>query len=347
MAWVRGIQCGFELRDVNELDQYVGKGAGTGSISTTAGQFYTGSASLNISTGCRPRGKNLSGIDKLSVRVGCFLRHNGTGAADEAIIFMLTGSTEILVTYDPDDDLVRIRIGGSVVASDTPANVGISTTGVFYNIAFHTYRHSSSGVLSLYVGGVQKLTYTGNTGTYTNGVYVGGEETANAWGGTTTVDDFYFDYSTTSEIDLPPPAYRYDMIRPTSDGTPTDFTCSTGTDNYANVDDTTPDDDTTYNYAVAADVVDEYVLADYTLTVGYIISSLIPVVRVRKTGSGTDAQLAIGLDQGGTEEYASGQSLLTTYSYIWDRFTDDPDNNAWNDARVDSIKFQMKTTGTF
>lgn len=347
MTWVRGIQSGFELRDVNELEQYVGKGTQTGSISTTSGQYYTGSASLVISSGVRPRGKGLTGTDKLSIRVGCFLRHNGTGAGDEAIIFMALGSSEILVTYDPDDNLVRLRIGGSVVASDTPSNVGMATTGVFYNLALHVFRDSTDGIISFYVGGTLKLTYTGNTGTYTNGVYVGGEETTNAWGGTTTVDDFYFDYSTSEEVDLPPPAYRYEMIRPNSDGTPTDFTCNTGSDNYANVDDTTPDDDTTYNYAVAADVIDEYGLEDYTLAVGYVISSLIPTARVKKTGSGTDAQLALGLDQGGTEEYATGQSLSTTYTYIWDRFTDDPNNDSWTDARVDSIKLQVKSTGTF
>lgn len=347
MTWLRRIQSGFELRDVNELDQYVGKGSATGSINTTSGQYYTGNASLNLAGGVRPRGKTLPGSDKLSIRSNCFLRHGGTGTGDEGIIFLITGSSEILLSYDSDDNLVRLKVGGSTVASDTPGNFGIPTTGVWYGIGIHVYRDASAGVVSVYVGGVQKLTYAGNTGTYTNGVFIGGEESANAWITPTTIDDFYFDYSTSSEVDLPPPSYRYDMIRPTADGTPTDWVCSTGSDNYANVDDTTPDDDSTYNSATAIDVVDEYALTDYTLATGYVISSVIPLARAKKTSAVTDAQIALGLDQGGTEEYGSGQSIGTTYGYIFDRFTDDPNNNAWTDARVDSIKLQVKSTGTF
>ena len=55
MTWLRRIQSGFELRDVNELDQYVGKGSATGSINTTSGQYYTGIASFNLAGGVRSR----------------------------------------------------------------------------------------------------------------------------------------------------------------------------------------------------------------------------------------------------------------------------------------------------
>lgn len=344
MTWVRSIQSGFEFRDVNELEQYVGKGSATGSINTS--NFYTGSASLFIGTGVRPRGKGLSGTDKVSIRCGCFLKHNGTGAGDEAIIFYIPGSSDIIVTYDPDDNLVRIRLGASVVASDTPSTVGIATTGVWYNIALQVYRHSSSGFISLYVGGNLVLQYTGNTGNYNTGVYVGGEETTNAWGGATYVDDFYSEYSTTSEVDLPPPSYQYDLIRPTSDSSIA-FSHNTGSSNYEAIDDTTPDDDTTYVYTTAANTKDKYGMTDYTLQVGFTVASLIPTARAKKTSSGTDAKLALGLDQSGTELFATAQSLATTYGYIWDRFTTDPLTASWTDAKVDSIIGCIKSDGTF
>lgn len=344
MAWVRSLQCGFEFRDVNELEQYAGKGTSTGSISTTT--VYSGTASLQINASSRPRGKALSGTDKVCVRCGCYFRYAGVGVADEGIIFYIPGSTDISITFDEDDGLVRIRVGGSVVASDTPANVGISTTAVWYNFGLYVYRSATVGVIDFYVGGTSKLSFTGNTGTYNSGIYVGGEETATAWDLNTFVDDFWGDYSLSQESNLAPPAYTYTLLRPTADGTPTDWVCSTGTDNYANVDDVTPDDDTTYNYATAIDVIDEFTITDFSLPSGFVINSVIPVARVKKAGV-TDAQIQLGLDQGGTEEYATAQSIATTYAYYFDRFTDDPTSAAWSDSNIDSIKLQIKSTGTF
>lgn len=345
MTWIRSIQSGFEFRDVNELEQYVGKGSATGSINTS--NFYTGSAGLSIGTGVRPRGKGLSGSDKVCIRCGCFLKHNGTGSADEAIIFFIPGnSNDITITYDPDDNLVRMKIGSSVVDSDTPSSVGIATTGVWYNCALYVYRHGTNGVISFYVGGELKLQYEGDTGNYNTGVYVGGEETLNAWGGSTYVDDFYAEYSTSEEVDLPPPSYRYDLIRATGDSS-VSLSRNTGSTNYQQIDDTTPDDDSTYIYGTSAGLEDKYTMADYTLEVGYTVSSLIPTARVKKTSSGTDAQIQLGLDQSGTEDYATAQSVSTTYGYHWDRFTDDPLNASWTDAKVDSIIGCLQTAGTF
>lgn len=347
MAWSRLIQTGFEFRDVNELDQFAGKGSTTGSIATGAGDFYTGSAALDVGLGVRPRGKPLTGTDKVCVRSGCFMRHAGTNSGDEGIIFLIPGSNEILITYDDSDSLVRIRVGGTEVTSASPASLGIATQNTYYNFSVYVYRDSSAGVITFYIGGNVALTYTGNTGTYNTGVYVGGEETTSAWGNDTFVDDFYIDYSTSLETNIAPPSYRYTLLRPTSDGTPTDWVCSTGSVNYQNVDDTTPDGDTTYNSATAIDVVDEYGLTDFTLSSGLSVRSLIPIVYAKKTGAGTDPTIILGLDQGGTESYNTGQSVTTTYAYYWNQHFSDPNSASWTDALVDSIKLQIKSGGTF
>lgn len=347
MAWIRLIQTGFEFRDINELDQFAGKGTTNGTITTTAGQFYTGSAALDIGGGVRPRGKAVSGTDKVCIRCGCFLRHNGTGSNDEAVIFVVSGSNEILVTYDPDESKVRIRVGGTEVASVSPAVIGINTQNIYYNFSLYVYRNSSTGVIDFYVGGNSVLSYSGNTGTYSNAVYVGGEESTAAWGGDTFVDDFYIDYSTSEETNLAPPSYRYTLLRPTSDGTPTEWICSTGSDNYANVDDTTPDSDSTYNYVTAIDQVDEFNITDFTALDGTTIRSLIPVAFAKKISSGSDPKIQMGLDQGGTEEYATAQSVTTTYAYYFDTFLLDPNDDSWTESLINSAKLQLKSAGTF
>lgn len=347
MAWVRLIQTGFEFRDINELDQYAGNGSANGTISTTGAEVYTGSASLDIGLGVRPRGKATTGTDKICLRCGCFFRHAGTNANDEGIIFQVDGSVQILVTYDDSDSLVRLYVNGSVVASASPASLGISTQATYYNFSLYVYRHASTGTVTFYIGSAVALTYTGNTGTYNNAAYVGGELTTSAWGNDTFVDDFYIDYSTSQETNIAPPAYRYTLLRPTSDGTPTDWVCSTGTVNYQNVDDITPDSDTTYNSATAIDIVDEYGMTDFTLSVGLTVRSLIPIVYAKKTGAGTDPTVILGLDQGGVESYNSGHVVTTTYAYYWNQHLLDPNNASWTDSLVDSIKMQIKSGGTF
>jgi hypothetical protein len=327
MAWVRLAQTGFEFQDVNELDGITGFGATTSSISSAA-TANTGSYSLRIGLGRQPRGKVTTGTDKVCMQMGCALIHDGLNSNDEGIIFLVRGTNDIVVTLDQSEDLARIRVNGTDVANSTMATAGLGTVGQWNFCSIYVYRNTSNGRVLFYVNGILKLEYTGNTGSFNNAGYVGGELTLQAWELNSYVDDVYIDYSTSQEPELPPPSYKYELLRPTADGSPLTWSTFGSGTHYLNVDDPTPDSDTTYNFVTATTLVDTYTIADYDVPDGFTITSVIPTVAAKKTGAGTDPTLEIGLNENSTDAYGSAQSLTTSYAYYWDRQLAAPDTES-------------------
>lgn len=347
MSFTRYIQCGFEFRDVNELEPNVSYGTSGGLISTSAGDINTGSAAMDIGGGAYARGKAIPGTSTLTIRSGAYFSTVGTNSGKEGCLFIVTGSNTIVVTYDTDDNLIRLRIAGTIVDSVVLTSTEFATTDVYHNIGIYVYRDSSVGRIGFYVGGNLVLEYDGNTGTYTNGVYCGGSYDSSSFHTNTFLDDFYIDYSTTLESETAPPNLLFAAIRPTGDGSPIDWSTFGSASHYANIDDTTPNSDTDYNYATVADVVDKYTLGNYSVPSGFSIAAVIPTVYAKKTSAVTDPTLVIGLNENSTDDYASGHSLTTTYAYYNDRFTLAPDNDSWDDTNIDDTSLLLKTGGTF
>ena len=134
-------------------------------------------------------------------------------------------------------------------------------------------------------------------------------------------------------------------LRPNAVGTTTenDPFPNGGEDNYEDVDDVTPDEDTTYVTAPQnSSSLDTYGVPDSGLVTG-TINSVTVYARVKKTNaaSGLNARAAVRV--GGADYYGSSISLGTSYALESKEWTVSPDTSAaWTWAEIDAMEIGIE-----
>ncbi len=346
MTITRIYQTGFELNTISELQSYPNTDFGSQSMTISTTKAKRGARSMRMNTNDQPRGKAFSATQ---IRAGFFINHNDVDTSDKGILAIIPCSlaTPSIVYWDEASGELRLRVNGSTVDSIDVAAAGFSNVNTWYHIGVAYKADASSGFFSVYLDGVQILTYSGNTGTSISGFYMGGDvDTGSGWLAEAYIDDFTLD-DTTGESDAPVPSPEYLWIVANGAGASTNLTPNTGA-NYAAVDDTTPDDDTTYVYGDADGVKDSYAMSDITLPAGYGIVARIAAAWARKSDAGTDSQFKLGSrSNGGTEALSSGKTLATAYGVIWERQTTDPDAAAWTETTINNSEGVIETEGSF
>lgn len=355
MTVTRIYQAGAEIRHINELDAYPGVVAyGITTAIISSSKAHTGAYSFKLDTNDIPRGKTFSSTTQ--VRANVYLNHSGVSGVDStknAVLWLITGSSfDILVQWAADTSTIELVVNGTIQASVNAASSGMSTTDTWYALGINVKAHTSTGWVSFYVDGVQKLTWTGNTGSSITGVYLGGRNTANTmteayW------DDFCAD-DTEGESDGVPPSPRFPFLLPNGAGNYTSWSVNTGS-NYEAVDDSaSPDDDTTYVYTMASGTKDSYALTNTTAGVtvpsGYAIDAVIPVAWARKTDAGTATTLKIGTRLSATDVVSAAQSLGIAYGSsgtVWDRQTTKPGGGSWAESDINSAELLLESAGAF
>lgn len=346
MTVTRLYQTGFEINTISELESYPNTDFGTQSMTISTTKAKRGSRSMRMNTGDQPRGKAFSAT---AIRAGYFINHNVVATNDQGCLAIIPCSlaTPSLVYWDEASGEIRLRVNGSTVDTIDAAAAGFATVDTWYHIGITYKADASAGFFSVYLDGTQILTYSGNTGTSTSGFYMGGDVTGGSgWKAEAYIDDLTLD-DITGESDAPVPSPEYLWIIADGAGASTNLTPNTGA-NYAAVDDTTPDDDTTYVYGDADGEKDSYTMSDITLPASYGIVARIAVAWARKTDAGTDSQFKLGSrSNGGTELLSSGKTLATAYGVIWERQTTDPDSAAWTETTINNSQGVIEAEGTF
>jgi hypothetical protein len=124
-------------------------------------------------------------------------------------------------------------------------------------------------------------------------------------------------------------------------GSNANFTCSTGTDHGALVDEAAPNDDTDHVFSSALNHVDtwNYPALGYTGTIKGVQMSL----SAKKTDSGTRAIAAVTRPVATNRVHATNHYIGTSYAYwksIWE--VNPEDSAAWEVADVDGAEFGVK-----
>lgn len=345
MTVTRIWQSGAEMQHINECEELSSLGASSCAISNTKAK--TGSYSFRYGAASYPRGKAFSSVNQ--ARAGVFLNHAGLAtatSASQAIIFRLavSGATSITLQWKGDTGDLELYVGASKVASVGAASVGFSTTDTWFHVGIHVYSNAS-GTIKVYLDGVEILTYSGDTGTGITAVYFGGRNSTNGWGNYCYFDDFYVE-STVGETIAPVNSYRFDFKIVNGAGHAAGWTPSAGS-NYAAVDDGAPDDDSTYVSAAAANLLDYYAMASFTLPVGYVVGAVIPVAWAKKSDAGTDSRLILGSRLSSTDSLGSSQALTTSYGPVMERQTTKPGGGSWSESDVNSAEVIIKSAGSF
>lgn len=206
---------------------------------------------------------------------------------------------------------------------------------------------SSAGWVAFYADGVRKVLFEGNTGN-ADIAYVDVGIVDNP---ATNSDKAYFAHvycdDTTGEASYAPvPSLRFDWVAYSADGNYKDFTPSSGTDHKALIDEV-PSNLTDYNAATAADKIDSFTHAAYTVPVGGTIQAALPGVIALKSDAAIGSQIAgfarlATTDVGGTQ-----MDLGTGYKWLRSRMTTKPGGGAWTGTDFNNAEFGYKSGGAF
>lgn len=346
MAFSRIAQSGAELRTTLELP-VVHTTYGSNPPGVSASVAKTGAASFTCTTSTRPAGFSFSSV--VSIRANMFFSYAGlgTGATVAGCYFRLgiAGVSDAYVRLKGSTSELELIINGSVVDTATLASTGM-LPDTFYQIGFAYYANATTGYASVYIEGVQVLTYTGNTGTGITAIYYGGAANTTGWTNGTVFDDVFVDGSASSETDACPPARYFLFGAPNAAGNYSQWTSSSGT-NYTAVDETTPNDDSDYVVATSANLIDSYNTPNPTIPSGMTIHANIAVAYAKKMDAGFASTLALGFRESSTDAFGSDKTLTTTYAVYMERTETKPSSGAWDVTSVNSAEFAMKSTGSY
>jgi len=272
-----------------------------------------------------------------------------------------------LIELALEDDFDFVEAENFNLRTEADGNISVyfqnslldTTTGIdlddsdWHYIEFNAKCHPSAGSYQLIVDGVTALSDTGldsqvfpDAGHFIEGRYEGME-----WGNQDDTDpDYQFDdmYITLDDASglndgvLGPRVVE--AITPNADGDTTDWTPSTGTDNYALVDENPPNDDTDYNEAAdSSNVTDLYQYTSLSTIVGAVNAVMILTTLKHDTSIGFYDTL---WKENGTQDDDSGPSISTDYEQrpvLVEQSPDGPTN--WTVSRVNGAQFGIKEDG--
>lgn len=215
------------------------------------------------------------------------------------------------------------------------------SASTWYYIEFKGTVHDSTGSYTLRINGNTELTAsnvdTRNAGTsgLVNILNLGIDNTNNYGGG---FDDFYIlDSSGSAPLNDFLGDVRIDTVYPSSDGTYTDFTPSTGVSHFALVDEATPNT-SDYNQSSTAGQRDSYGLQDLTALTAQTIYGVQVNAAATKDDAGARS-LATFIRHGDTNADAAAVALPTSQTYISNVFPTNPSTGAaWTEAQVNAME---------
>jgi hypothetical protein len=246
---------------------------------------------------------------------------------------------------------LRLGTGGNVQLYRGTALVGSSddltlTQGVWQYLAVDLYIHDTSGYCKIYVNGHLILNYSGDTKISNTEARV---ESIGLTSGDTSLsrismyyDDVYLADNTGTINNTIILDCRVQTLLPTADTAQKDFTPLSGSDNYAMVDDETPDGDTTYVYTATDGHKDLYEVEnlDENSKTVYAVSSF----AVAKKTDVDYVSLNCIVDSGGTESSPAGTGLGLDYILCEEVIETDPaTSSAWTPAAVNGLKVGFET----
>jgi hypothetical protein len=342
---------GGELQHINETNEYGALGS-AGAFSVSSTKFKTGGFSFATGTTSRPIGRAFTSTTQ--IRAGVFLNHNSTGGAstNRPVLCMVDVGTASLIQWAGDTSLIEMIINGSTVASVSLATAGIATVNTWYHIGWTYKAHASTGFFSLYVDGVLKLTYSGNTGSGIVGTYFGGRNNTSGWTGSAYFDDFYVD-DTVGEADAAPPAIELPWLPISGAGSNTGWSVYGVGSNYQAVDDSgAPNDLTDFAFGTSSGLNDSYAVTNTTAGVtvpsGRSIAAVIPCAWAQRTDAASASTLKLGTLLSGTTVLGSAQTLpVGSFGMIQERQATKPGGGSWLTSDVDSMEYVQETAGSF
>lgn len=331
-----------ELQDSREFGVF-GATANTPVVSST--KKLSGGYAIRFTTNSKAAGLTFAGQN--GVRLGAWLNHNGVSSASGAAWLLLVRSstaTLAAVYWQESDGLVKLAIGGSVVASVSVGEAGLSNLDAWHHVGL-LYLSGASGVCTFYVDGLAVLTYSGALTGSVTAAYCGGAQGANGWAQYAYFDDFYVDGDIIS-TESAPPADRFLFSLVDGAGAADDWTPTGASANYDCVNEAVPNDDTDYVIAASAGLLDLYTTANVTVPTDYVVRAVIPLALAKATSAGPTLKL-VASDGVNTDLISGAKTPGNQYGYVWEYLPLAPDGEAWTEGKINAAHFGVESAGSY
>lgn len=361
MSWVRFGQLSAEGQSLADV---AGLGGAGYTVSNTAA--YTGSWSYRTSSTNAPLG--FAGAFGVAARCGLYFRHNGQLSLAPLIGFLVDG-TSLLFRFNTGNNDLSLRAGyvanSSTLRTVLTVNAPVlSTVNTWLHIGMLAYIAETNGFVSLYANGIQIATWTGDTRLYRanettprtaiTGIYAAGSLSnwpgggSGTWSNYVYIDDFYADRWTgeSAPADMAPPSRRFLVAFPIGAGNSAQWTPNTGS-NWQALSQAPPDDDTTYNRATQAGLIDLVEMSNIVVPPEWTVRAVIPTLYVKKTDAGVDSQVKLKIQNDAGTLTSNAKPLPITYGYVWERFTVQADGTPWNEATVNVTQMGYESAGDY
>ena len=315
-------------------DQFNEGGSGTGTYAVGTGYKRTGNYGARLyCSGDWYRGYGFQTTEMPSghseVYVGFAYKPISLayGYADHVrFILRMNNAQRIELRYQ-GDHMLDLYIGNGFAAAGA-----IPILNDWNFIEMHLLVHGSSGVFASKINGVPDIVFNGNTAPSGAAsvlrLLLAGKRT-------TQNPTMYFD-DVTVRTDAWTGDVKYVAVVPTADTVQKDFAPSTGSDNYAVVDEIPPSD-SDYNEAVVNEALDLLAAGDFDGT-DKAIQCVVTWVRAAKTPV-SGQQVKVAVKSGSTTQKGSARDLSGSYAYKMLLLDNDPDTAApWEDTGVDGVQ---------
>lgn len=246
-------------------------------------------------------------------------------------IFDGGGTEHARVTINSDGSLTVSRAGTALTGGTSAA--AVVTASNWYYIELDYTCNDTTGAFGLHVNGVSVCSGSG-LDTRNGGTGVLGQiNFASANGQTSDFDDVYVASGSTSfQGDT-----RVMTSWPTGAGASTQWTPLSGA-NWQNVDETTPDGDTSYNSDATSGHIDTFGTGALGVT-GTIIGVVVHAF-ARKDDAGARNYRTKLRDDGGTMRNGATNALSASYAGYWDMWVQNPNGSvAWTVTAVNNSEF--------
>lgn len=201
---------------------------------------------------------------------------------------------------------------------------------------------NSGGTFSACINGRECASYTGDTRysySYEKAIAIkmyGMPSAVKVW-----YDDLYICDGTGSSHNDFLGDVRVDTLFPSASGSAAEFTATGSVNNWENVDDTSPDEDTTYNVSDTVGHKDSFGFSDLS-ALGSSVIGVQANILARKDDAGT--RLLRGVLRTGSTDYEGGDfSLADSYMNLIQTWPQNPNTAAaWTEAEVNAAEFGYK-----
>jgi len=253
--------------------------------------------------------------------------------ARNCFVFLDNATPHVTLQVRVDGRLSLLGPGNTEVAVSTVALV----TGSFYYIEVHLVVNNA-GTCEVRVNETVVISYTGDTqggsNAYATNIQIGG---LSASSGLLYISDLYV-HTTRYLGDI-----KVRFIKPDGNGTNRDFTLSTGTDDFAVLDEVPPNGDTDYAYSETVNDKISCEMEDVNLA-GGTCEGIQVLASVRKDEANVRKIKTLILE-GGTETLGDEESIPTGYYYATTCYDENPRTSvAWIDTDLDDIEAGIKLT---